>query len=67
MPALMLLAALVLGLAACGGLTTDKTASLGGSDASAASAILDQPVWNGMYGRNVGDYSYHPVWNLQFQ
>ena len=34
--ALVMLAALVLGLAACGGSDTDKTASTGGSDASAA-------------------------------
>jgi len=33
----------------------------------APSAILYQPVWNGMYGKNVGGYYYHPVWNLQFQ
>ena len=30
-------------------------------------APLFQPVWNGMYGKNVGGYYYHPVWNLQFQ
>src|SRR5665811_1852543 len=34
--ALLLLAALVLGLAACGGSSSDKTASAGGSDANAA-------------------------------
>ena len=33
----------------------------------APSAILYQPVFNGMYGKNVGGYYYHPVWNLQFQ
>ena len=33
----------------------------------APSAILYQPVWNGMYGKNVGGYYYHPVWSLQFQ
>src|SRR5665648_1004162 len=35
--------------------------------ADAPSAILYQPVWNGMYGKNVGGYYYHPVWSLQFQ
>jgi peptide/nickel transport system substrate-binding protein len=35
--------------------------------ADAPSAILYQPVWNGMYGKNVGGYYYHPVWNVQFQ
>ena len=35
--------------------------------ADAPSAILYQPVWNGMYGKNVGGYYYHPVWNIQFQ
>ena len=35
--------------------------------ADAPSAILYQPVWNGMYGKDVGGYYYHPVWNLQFQ
>ena len=35
--------------------------------ADAPSAILYQPVWNGMFGKNVGGYYYHPVWNLQFQ
>ncbi|MBE3033724.1 MAG: hypothetical protein IMZ74_11070, partial [Actinobacteria bacterium] len=34
--ALLLLAALVLGLAACGGSSSDNTASAGGSDANAA-------------------------------
>ena len=33
----------------------------------APSAILYQPMWNGMYGKNVGGYYYHQVWNLQFQ
>lgn len=33
----------------------------------APSAILYQPVFNGMYGKNVGGYYYHQVWNLQFQ
>ena len=33
----------------------------------APSAILYQPVWNGMCGKNVGGYYYHPVWSLQFQ
>ena len=33
----------------------------------APSAILYQPVWNGLYGKNVGGYYYHPVWSLQFQ
>ena len=33
----------------------------------APSAPLFQPVWNGMYGKNVGGYYYHPVWNLNFQ
>jgi len=35
--------------------------------ADAPSAILYQPVWNGMYGKNVGGYYYHAVWQLQFQ
>jgi ABC-type transport system substrate-binding protein len=35
--------------------------------ADAPSAILYQPVWNGMYGKDVGGYYYHTVWNLQFQ
>ena len=35
--------------------------------ADAPSAILYQPVWNGMYGKTVGGYYYHPVWSLQFQ
>ncbi len=35
--------------------------------ADAPSAILYQPVWNGMFGKNVGGYYYHPVWSLQFQ
>jgi len=35
--------------------------------ADAPSAILFQPVWNGMYGKDVGGYYYHTVWNLQFQ
>ena len=30
-------------------------------------SILYQPMWNGMYGKNVGGYYYHQVWNLQFQ
>jgi ABC-type transport system substrate-binding protein len=33
----------------------------------APSAPLYQPVWNGLYGKNVGGYYYHPVWQLQFQ
>ncbi len=33
----------------------------------APTAPLYQPVWNGLYGKNVGGYYYHPVWNLQFQ
>jgi ABC-type transport system substrate-binding protein len=33
----------------------------------APAAILYQPVWNGMYGKNTGGYYYHPVWSLQFQ
>ena len=32
----------------------------------APSAPLYQPVWNGLYGKNVGGYYYHPVWQLQF-
>jgi ABC-type transport system substrate-binding protein len=32
----------------------------------APSAILYQPVFNAMYGENVGGYYYHPVWNQQF-
>src|SRR5665647_176269 len=35
--------------------------------ADAPSAILYQPVWNGMYGKNVGGYYYHPVWNCRLQ
>jgi ABC-type transport system substrate-binding protein len=35
--------------------------------ADAPSAVLYQPVWNGMYGKDVGGYYYHTVWNLQFQ
>ncbi len=35
--------------------------------ADAPSAILYQPVFNGMYGKNVGGFYYHPVWSLQFQ
>ena len=35
--------------------------------ADAPSAILYQPVFNGMYGKNVGGYYYHQVWNLPFQ
>jgi len=35
--------------------------------ADAPAAILYQPVWNGMSGKNVGGYYYHPVWSLQFQ
>jgi len=30
-------------------------------------APLFQPVWNGMWGKDVGGYYYHPVWNLNFQ
>ena len=26
-----------------------------------------QPMWSGMYGKDVGGYYYHPVWNLNFQ
>jgi ABC-type transport system substrate-binding protein len=33
----------------------------------APTAPLFQPVWNGMWGKNVGGYYYHPVWNLNFQ
>ena len=33
----------------------------------APTAPLFQPVWNGMYGENVGGYYYHVVWNLNFQ
>ncbi len=33
----------------------------------APTAPLYQPVWNGMFGENVGGYYYHPVWNLNFQ
>jgi len=33
----------------------------------APSAILYQPVFNGMFGKDVGGYYYHQVWNLQFQ
>jgi len=33
----------------------------------APTAPLFQPMWNGMYGKNVGGYYYHPVWNLNFQ
>ena len=35
--------------------------------ADAPAAILYQPVWNGMFGKTVGGYYYHPVWSLQFQ
>ena len=35
--------------------------------ADAPSAILYQPVFNGMRGKTVGGYYYHPVWSLQFQ
>ncbi len=35
--------------------------------ADAPAAILYQPVWNGMFGKNTGGYYYHPVWSLQFQ
>jgi ABC-type transport system substrate-binding protein len=35
--------------------------------ADAPAAILYQPVFNGMFGKDVGGYYYHPVWNLQFQ
>lgn len=28
---------------------------------------LFEPLWNGMYGKDVGGYYYHPVWNLNFQ
>jgi len=35
--------------------------------ADAPSAILYQPVFNGMYGKNVGGYYYQPVLNLQYQ
>jgi ABC-type transport system substrate-binding protein len=30
-------------------------------------APLYQPMWNGMFGENVGGYYYHIVWNLNFQ
>ncbi len=33
----------------------------------APAAILYQPVFNAMFGKNVGGYYYHPVWNQQFQ
>ena len=33
----------------------------------APTAPLYQPVWNGLRGKNVGGYYYHPVWRLQFQ
>ena len=33
----------------------------------APSAILYQPVFNGMFGKDVGGFYYHQVWNLQFQ
>ena len=33
----------------------------------APTAPLFEPLWNGMYGENVGGYYYHPVWNLNFQ
>ncbi len=33
----------------------------------APTAPLFQPMWNGMYGKDVGGYYYHPVWNLNFQ
>jgi ABC-type transport system substrate-binding protein len=35
--------------------------------ADAPSAILYQPVFNGMFGKDVGGFYYHQVWNLQFQ
>ncbi len=35
--------------------------------ADAPAAILYQPVFNGMYGKDVGGFYYHPVWALQFQ
>jgi ABC-type transport system substrate-binding protein len=35
--------------------------------ADAPSAMLYQPVWNGMYGKDVGGYYYHPAWGLQYQ
>jgi ABC-type transport system substrate-binding protein len=35
--------------------------------ADASAAILYQPVWNGMYGKDVGGYYYHPTGKLQFQ
>ncbi len=35
--------------------------------ADAPAAILYQPVFNGMFGKNVGGFYYHPVWSLQFQ
>ena len=35
--------------------------------ADAPAAILYQPVFNAMYGKDVGGFYYHPVWNLQFQ
>ena len=35
--------------------------------ADAPAAILYQPVFNGMFGKNVGGFYYHPVWALQFQ
>jgi peptide/nickel transport system substrate-binding protein/oligopeptide transport system substrate-binding protein len=33
----------------------------------APSAILYQPLFNGMFGKDVGGFYYHQVWNLQFQ
>jgi len=35
--------------------------------ADAPAAILYQPVFNGMFGKTVGGFYYHPVWALQFQ
>jgi ABC-type transport system substrate-binding protein len=35
--------------------------------ADAPSAMLYQPVWNGMYGKDVGGYYYHTAWGLQYQ
>jgi oligopeptide transport system substrate-binding protein len=35
--------------------------------ADAPAAILYQPVFNGLYGKTVGGFYYHPVWALQFQ
>ena len=34
---------------------------------NAPAAILYQPVFNAMFGKDVGGYYYHPVWNQQFQ